>query len=62
MNEKGYMQSKCKRRQKKGSWWMFLFSGCYVMSACLFDVGNSIVGVCGVLCVSNVQRWQGSQT
>jgi hypothetical protein len=26
------------------------------VSVCLFDVENSVEGVCGVLCVSNVQR------
>jgi hypothetical protein len=27
-----------------------------VMSACLFDSGNGVKGVCGVLCVNNIQR------
>jgi hypothetical protein len=39
--------------------------GCFyilvVMSVCLFDAGNGVEGVCGVLCVNNVQRQWGSQ-
>jgi hypothetical protein len=35
---------------------------CLCECVCLFDVSNGVEGVCGVLCVSNVQRQWGSQT
>jgi hypothetical protein len=46
-----------KKRVVDGCFWFLV-----AMSVCLFDVGNSVEGVCGVLCVSNVQRGRGSQT
>jgi len=51
------MQKATKKRVVDGCFCFFV-----AMSVCLFDVRNSVGGVCGVLCVSNVQRWQGSQT
>jgi hypothetical protein len=51
------MQKVTKKRVVDGCFYFLV-----AMSMCLFDVGNSVVGVCDVLCVNNVQRWQGSQT
>jgi hypothetical protein len=53
MDEKDPCSQNVEGNKKKGSWWMFLFFSCYEC-VCLFDVGNDVKGVCGVLCVNNV--------